>query len=81
MQGLTLCLNFPVYWVEIFQNVTHNLLSQNYINLLHLYDVQSYYIQKTISKVIIALSMLNAKHPNKHVNDVILNSLRHNIET
>ena len=32
----TLSLNFPVYKVKIFQNVTQNLLSQNFVNLLHL---------------------------------------------
>ena len=37
----TLSLKFPVYWVKIFQNVTENLLSQNYINHLHLYHAQS----------------------------------------
>ena len=37
MQGSTLSLNFPVYWVEIFQNVIQNLLSQKYVILLHLF--------------------------------------------
>ena len=32
----TLSVNFPVYKVKIFQNVTQNLLSQNCVNLLHL---------------------------------------------
>ena len=30
----TLSLNFQFCWVKIFQNVTQNLLSQNYVNLL-----------------------------------------------
>ena len=55
MQGLTLSLNFLVYWVDIFQNVTHNLLYQNYINLLHHYHTQSS-VQKTILRVIIQKS-------------------------
>ena len=37
----TLSLNFPVYWVEIFQNVVQNLLSQNYVNLLHLFHLMN----------------------------------------
>ena len=46
----TLSLNFLVYWFEIFQNVTQNLLSKNYLNL-HFYHAQSS-VQKTISKVV-----------------------------
>ena len=32
----TLSINFPVYWVEILENGTQSLLSQNYANLLYL---------------------------------------------
>ena len=48
----TISLNFPVYWFEIFQNMTQNPLSQNYVNGLHLYQTQNS-VQKTIPKVII----------------------------
>ena len=46
----TLSLNFPVCWVEIFQNVTQNLLSQNYVNLLYLYHTQSSLYSENDSK-------------------------------
>ena len=50
-------LNFLVYWVEIFQNAIQNLLSQNYVNLLHLYHTQTsslaYNLAPAISWVLI----------------------------
>ena len=69
MQGSTLSLNLPVYWVEIFQNVTQNLLSQNYVNLLHLHHTQSS-VQKTVTKVIKRRTSIS------FVDDVILYSLK-----
>ena len=46
----TLSLNFIVYWVKIFENLTQNSLSQNCVNLLHFYHTQSS-VQTTITKV------------------------------
>ena len=65
----TLSLNLPVYWVEIFQNVTQNLLSQNYVNLLHIHHTQSS-VQKTITMAIKRRTSIS------FVDDVILYSLK-----
>ena len=56
----TLSLNFAVYWVEIFQIVTQNLLSQNYVDLLHLYHAQRCkWCHDVICKCVILYSLRN----------------------
>ena len=69
-----LSLNFPVYWVKIFQNMTQPIIPKQQ-NLLRLYQTQRS-VQKTIPKVII----------KKNVNFVckwcdLIFTWKHNTET
>ena len=68
----TLILNFCFCWVKIFQNVTQNQLSQNYINLLHFLLFQICLLSLTMCREFPSDECKNKIRLFKHENLVLI---------